>query len=301
MVVCSIGEVLWDIFPEQELLGGAAFNVCANLQRLGDRAILLSAIGDDPRGELALKRMQEIGVSTSAIQIIPNVPTGTASVHTGADGEPSFVIDRPAAYDYVSVPPGAAETLESSNVDWVYYGTLLQTTPAIERLTTELIRSLKPARGFYDINLRTGHWNFELVQRLSRLASVIKLNETEARVLSNLTRPGDEVFDLEAFCREWAATYAVDVICVTLGSAGCLICDGQSVIRIPGYPVTVRDTVGSGDAFAAGFLHGYQGQWGMAKTARFANALGALVASMAGATPAWSPAQLLDLLKNMAQ
>ena len=36
------------------------------------------------------------------------------------------------------------------------------------------------AQCFYDINLRDGHWNLPLVQRLSSLASIVKLNETEA-------------------------------------------------------------------------------------------------------------------------
>lgn len=298
MVVCSIGEVLWDIFPEQELLGGAALNVCANLHRLGEQAILLSAVGDDARGGLALERMRELGLTTSAIQVVPKVPTGTAAVHTGPEGEPSFVIERPAAYDHVRLPADAPPGLEPSNVDWIYYGTLLQTTSAAESLTVEVMRRLNHARGFYDINLRTGHWNLELVQRLSRLASVMKLNEAEARVLSELTQHGDGPFELEAFCRRWATTYAVDVMCVTLGAAGCLICEGSSVVRVPGYRVTVRDTVGSGDAFAAGFLHGFHRRWTMKKAARFANALGAVVASMAGATPAWSPDQIRKMVND---
>ena len=58
----------------------------------------------------------------------------------------------------------------------------------------------------------------------------------------------------------------------------------------------VVDTVGSGDAFAAGFLHGYDLKWTTARTATLANALGALVASRAGATPAWISAQCWHLI-----
>jgi fructokinase len=173
-------------------------------------------------------------------------------------------------------------------VDWLYFGTLLHTRPETETLTTGLLKSLHPARAFYDINLRTGHWNLPLVQRLSRLASVVKLNEAEAKTLFDLTREGAGSFSLENFCERWASAYAIDVICVTLGPEGCMIYDRGTVQRIAGYSVTVSDTVGSGDAFAAAFLHGYQRGWGMEETGRFANALGALVASRAGATPAWT-------------
>jgi hypothetical protein len=66
--------------------------------------------------------------------------------------------------------------------------------------------------------------------------------------------------------------------------------------RFEGFKVKVVDTVGSGDAFAAGFLHGYDLKWTTARTATLANALGALVASRAGATPAWISAQCWHLI-----
>jgi fructokinase len=78
------------------------------------------------------------------------------------------------------------------------------------------------------------------------------------------------------------------VICVTLGPAGCCIYDRGAIAFVPGFRVDVCDTVGSGDAFAAAFLHAYNQNWPTVEAARFANALGALVASRAGATPDWS-------------
>jgi fructokinase len=94
MQVWSIGEVLWDVFPDHETCGGAALNFCANLQRLGDQARLLSAVGDDPRGHLVLQRMAALGLDTARIRTVSDLPTGIAIVHTGPEGEPSFVIRR---------------------------------------------------------------------------------------------------------------------------------------------------------------------------------------------------------------
>jgi fructokinase len=62
--------------------------------------------------------------------------------------------------------------------------------------------------------------------------------------------------------------------------------------------VSVVDTVGAGDAFSAGFLHGYQRSWPLEHTARFANALGALVASRAGATPVFSLDECEKLMRE---
>ena len=55
MRVLSIGEILWDIFPDQERLGGAALNFSANIGRLGDSATLITAVGTTPEVELHWK------------------------------------------------------------------------------------------------------------------------------------------------------------------------------------------------------------------------------------------------------
>jgi fructokinase len=297
MVVWSVGEVLWDVFPDGERLGGAPLNFSANLQRLGDQATLLSAVGADDRGRRALEQMRSLGLGTGGVREVEGLATGIATIRTGIDGEPEYVIPRPAAFDRLHLD--AAMLTDAAGVDWLYFGTLLNTQPEMERLTTELARKLKPARSFYDINLRHGLWNLPLVERLSSLASVVKLNELEAETLFDLTRDitraPHAVFSLEGFCESWAAAHGIDVICVTLGPAGCMVYDRGQVTRAPGHSVTVCDTVGAGDAFAAGFLHGYARGWPMARTAAFANALGAVVASRAGATPHWTMDEVLAL------
>ena len=288
MQVWGIGEVLWDLFPDEERFGGAALNFCANLQRLGDQATLLSAVARDRRGELALERMGELGLSTRFIQVVDAPATGVAIVGAHDSGEPSFIIPRPAAFDRVCVETRVLEQAGMLAIDWLYFGTLLQTQDAMEAFTTEIAGSSPDLRCFYDMNLRADQWNLALVQRLSRLASILKLNQAEAETLFGLTQPAGSSFSVEEFCRAWAGAYDVEVICVTLGPAGCCVYQQGTVYKAPGFPVDVCDTVGSGDAFAAAFLHGYHRGWPIAHAARFANALGAVVASRAGATPAWT-------------
>jgi fructokinase len=145
------------------------------------------------------------------------------------------------------------------------------------------------------MNLRTGNWNLPLVLRLCGQATVLKLNEAEARTLSDLTGLANEGFSLEEFCKEWADRYSLEAVCVTLGSAGCFVYQGSVSCAVAGYEVAVRDTVGAGDAFAAAFLHGYHRKWSLRRTASFANALGSLVASRAGATPVWTLEECLQI------
>jgi fructokinase len=53
MKIVAIGELLWDVFPDSERLGGAALNFAAHARKLGHDVIFLSAVGDDERGRTA--------------------------------------------------------------------------------------------------------------------------------------------------------------------------------------------------------------------------------------------------------
>jgi fructokinase len=148
--------------------------------------------------------------------------------------------------------------------------------------------------------LRTGHWYLPLVLRLSGQASILKLNDAEAETLFEMTRPGEQ-FSLEQFSRYWSSTYNIETICITLGDKGCAVYRDNALQIFEGFSVKVADTVGAGDAFAAAFLHGHIQGWPLARQASFANALGALVASRAGATPAWTVEECQQMITNHAK
>lgn len=293
----SFGEILWDVFPQEEHLGGAPLNFSAAMQRLGDPVLLLTAVGSDLRGECALKRMRAMGLSTELVQVIPGEPTGTAIVTKDPSGNAAFVIQRPAAFDLLSYDEPLISRVTSLHPEWIYFGTLTQTRTSNEAMLQQMVPRIPGVRCYYDMNLREGHWNLPLVQRLSTLATVIKLNESEAETLFRLTG-GSADFSLERFCRQWSATYDIQVMCVTLGSKGCAILSEDAFQTFAGFPAEAVDTVGAGDAFAAAFLHGLHRQWSTRRIAEFANALGAIVAGRAGAIPDWNPEEIEHLIAN---
>ena len=295
MQIVSIGEVLWDVFGEKEFLGGAPLNFSAHLHRLDSSVTLLSAVGADARGNLTLKTMRNLGLTTEMVHTVAERPTGTAIIVTDSAGNASFTIDRPAAFDCLRMDDALFERLDSLQPGWIYFGTLALTEECTEQILLQLLQHSPQAKRFYDMNLRTGHWNLPLVLRLSALATVLKLNDTEAEHLFTLTF-GTREFDLEEFCRHWSSTYNIETICVTLGSKGCAVFHAEALQAFAGVSIEVADTVGAGDAFAAAFLHGLDAGWPMARTAAFANALGALVASREGATPVWQIDECLSLM-----
>jgi fructokinase len=293
--ILAIGEILWDVFDRADFLGGAPLNFSAAAQRLGNPVALVTAVGEDPRGHRAIDAMKALGLSTDFVQLLPGKVTGTAQVTTDRAGNASYFIQRPAAFDGLVLNDAHLAAFERLHPEWVYFGTLAQTNKPTEEILHRILQRLPGVKCFYDMNLREGHWNLPLVERLSALASIVKLNETEAETLFRLTQTSEE-FSLERFCRYWSSTYSVETICVTLGSEGCAVFSEDTFQRFAGFTVIVVDTVGAGDAFAAAFLHGYELQWPRARTAAFANALGALVASRAGATPAWTVDECQQLI-----
>ncbi|HEV2464503.1 MAG TPA: PfkB family carbohydrate kinase [Acidobacteriaceae bacterium] len=295
MRVLGIGEVVWDVFPDRELLGGAALNFCVNTLRLGDHANLITAVGSDLRGLTALDAMRSFGVDTEFVAVTQELPTGAAFVSRDANGDPHFDIPRPAAFDRAGLSPRTFETAVGLWPDWLYFGTLMQMEPSVEELTQRLMDSLPGVRGFYDMNLRPGNWTPPLVERLCHLATVLKLNESEAETLGPFADFSLASFTLAKFCKRWAARYNIDTICVTRGGDGCFVYHKGKIHEAPGYRTVVADTVGAGDAFAAAFLHGYHRNWPIERTALFGNALGSIVASRPGAIPEWTLEECLGL------
>ena len=100
MNVLSIGEVLWDVFGDTEYLGGAALNFAAHARILGHSVSFLSAVGDDPRGQRIVEKMEAMGLPTRFLHQVKEHPTGIVTVNLDASGQPHFTIHRPAAYDF---------------------------------------------------------------------------------------------------------------------------------------------------------------------------------------------------------
>jgi fructokinase len=292
--ILSVGEILWDVFGEREFLGGAPLNFSVSAQRLGNSVALLSAVGADSRGSLALETMHQHGLTTDFVQTSATSPTGAAFVSTDQQGNASFVIDRPAAFDKVDLNASLLSWISAFEPQWIYFGTLAQAFYGGEQRLAQILDTLPKSRRFYDINLRHDHWTLPLVKQLSGLATITKMNESEAQELWNQTN-GTGPYSLEDFCRFWAAAYGCELICITRGSEGCAVWQRDHLQFFPGFRVSVVDTVGAGDAFAAAFLHGLEQEWPVEKTASFANRIGGLVASRAGATPDWSLEEFPDL------
>lgn len=277
-LVACIGEILWDCFPDRKVLGGAPLNCAYMAQCMGARALPISRVGNDPDGRAILRVMKDKRLDTFCVQVDPVHPTGIVRVAVSGQGEPSYTIVENAAYDFLEWQENLAGPL--SRCDAVCFGSLAQRNPVGRAGILHMIDRAKRALKVYDVNLRQNFFSREILADSFRRVQVVKLNEGELEVLKKLFAS-----DFTGGTRGFMKRYGIRLMAVTRGADGCTLYRGGEEVHVPGFKVTVADTVGSGDAFTASLMISCLKRLPPAEIGREANLWGAYVATQCGGTP----------------
>jgi fructokinase len=273
------GEVLFDVLPDKRVVGGASLNVAIWLHRLGNQVCMLSAVGKDELGKELMEFISAQGLNTDLIAVNDKFPTSTVNVKLDADGVATYSIEKPVAWDEISLSDAVKE--KSEHATYLIYNSL---TVRSETSRSTLFRLLKnDAYKVLDVNLRPPHYDKETLIELMRAADFIKFNEEEILETAAYFKSG--VQDLREAVLLLSAQTKTDTICVTLGGDGVLLYKDDKFHSFGGFKVAVKDTIGAGDSFLAALLSQLHQQIPVDKALRFACALGALVASREGAVP----------------
>jgi fructokinase len=282
--IISLGEVLWDLFPEGARFGGAPANFACHAAALGADVSMVSAVGDDARGREAGNILRSYGVDVTLVQFIVDAPTGTVGVSLDAKGKPTFTIHQDSAWDCIAWKTELESRITSS--DAVYFGTLGQRG---EMSRTTIRRALEVAKAsgiprILDVNLRRPFFDSSLIRESIGLASVLKLSDDElvqvctASGLALTDDPGDTL-------RNLLAQHQLELVVMTRGAEGALLVAADQVVDQPGIPTTVRDTVGAGDSFTASLVTGLLRSESLETIARDACKRAAAVCAQLGAVP----------------
>jgi fructokinase len=277
-MIVTIGEVVWDIFPERRVLGGAPVNVAYHLRCLGVEVGVVTRVGTDELGDRTIGSMVALGLPVIGVQH-GELPTGTVKVTMDANNEPRFDIVKPAAWDNIDLAE-AAEFIGARPFKLVF-GSLAQRDERSRRTIRALWQ--KAEQRFYDVNLRPPDTSREIVEESLATADLVKVNGAELLEIGrwhNLS--GNE---RKSIARELMGRYNIAVLVVTEGAEGAWLLAGDDYFQAPASPVKVADTVGAGDAFFAALLAGYENGLGWQKCLDRATERGGYVASQHGATP----------------
>ncbi|MEI6520460.1 MAG: carbohydrate kinase [bacterium] len=282
-VIAGIGELLWDLLPDGRQLGGAPANFIYHIYKSGDDGIVISSIGNDDDGMAIIAGLEQHGINTNYIQIIPHLPTGVVNVVVDNTGQPSYEIVENVAWDNIEFTPEIAEL--TPKIDLICFGTLAQRSGKNKDTIKKIIETLPAStKKLYDINLRQQFYDAETVEWSLRTADIVKLNDSELLAvyhLLNINHADNFLVD----SRRLANLFDIELLCVTRGEYGSLLIAEDHHDYHPGCSIEVNDTVGAGDAFTAAMAHHYLRGAPLAEINEKANRLGSFVASQSGAMP----------------
>lgn len=246
------GEVIWDVYPDTAVIGGAPFNFSAHLAHLGDRSYLITAIGEDKLGIDALNEMKKHGIHTDLVQ--KNAfSTGKCLVTLDENGVPSYNVLQNTAYDNITL---ADNEISNLNGDVFYFNTLIQRNSVSRKTLKNILEKCNFPEVFCDINLRKDCFDKESLDLCLRTSTMVKISDEEGHFLEEM---GLIEASNELFAKRVAIAYPnLKQVVYTLGKNGSEVYDRVSgTIFSSGKPpkVDVVSTVGAGDCFGATYLH----------------------------------------------
>jgi len=301
-VVC-LGELLIDFVPTvtgtslidapafKKAPGGAPANVAVGLARLGVPSAFMGKVGDDPFGHFLAQTLADGGVDTRPLRFTGQARTALAFVSLRADGEREFMFYRHPSADMLLTPEEIDEAaLRSAKA--LHFGSI---SLIGEPSRSATLHAIEVARGAgclisCDPNLRLALWPDRAAAREGLLlaieqAQLVKISDEELRFLTGSDDP--------SAARDQLWHDRLELMVVTLGSAGCVYFTPAGEGVVVGFGVAAVDATGAGDGFVAGLLQGIIADRGIAgeparlrELCRFANAVGALTTTERGAIPA---------------
>jgi fructokinase len=252
--ITSIGEILFDVYPNFKKVGGAPFNFIYHVAKITGGGNFVSRIGKDKKGSEILSILKSKNISSKYIQIDEIHETGEAVPTLNDSKTPDWEIKTSRAYDFIESTFGL-QNLIKNNTDCLYFGTLAQR----ERKSRETIQSLfsNKVKFFCDLNIRQKFYTKEVLEISLKTADVLKLNEDELKLVNEIFLP--DKYDFSKTAKSIKDKFKIDMLCVTLGEKGSYIFRDEFKDH---YEIEIKkdeivDTVGAGDAFASVLCIGY--------------------------------------------
>jgi len=288
-------------------VGGSPTNMSVGCRRLGLKSALLTAFGEDPVGDFVVHFLTEEGVD---VRFSPRKPgRHTSIVVLGIEPPDKFpiVFYRDNCADIALEIDDVLAAPITDSLVFQFAGTNLSKEPS--RSATLYAADLAKKAGtsvVLDLDFRPNQWHDPraygvAVRSALHCVDIIVGTEDEINA-AMLTDPHavrlthSQVTDAKIIGNTAEHVYALmeygpRVVVEKRGKHGCRVHQRESAAKdVLGFPVTVQNILGAGDAFGAGFMYGYVKGWDLWKAARLGNACGAIVVSRHGCSismPFW--------------
>lgn len=254
--------------------GGKGSNQSVAAARVGAKVTIISKLGRDAFGDIALKTWKDEDIVARAPQSDKD-PTGGAFIFVNHDSGENAIIVYPGAGGAISVADvdSAADTVRGAKVF----------VTQLEQPISAAQRGLEIARAAGVVTIFNPAPAAPIPDSIYPLCDYIVPNETEAAALTGLSvatladakRVGD------ALLAKGAKTALI-----TLGERGALFHNRERSVEIPAFSAgPVVETTGAGDAFVGGFAAAIARGTAPLDAARFGCAVAGISVTRAGTAP----------------
>jgi 2-dehydro-3-deoxygluconokinase len=324
-----LGEVLLRLSPPRFerllqsprfdlMVGGAEANVAVSLAHFGHHTRLLSALPDHSVGRACVADIRKHGVDTRDVRLLPHGRVGLYFLAGGNGLIPSEVIyDRQGSTFATTANEPLDWDRALAHANWLHVSGV---TPALgAECTTLTLTALRAARSrgiqvSFDCNYRAKLWDAwggdaaSTLRACAAEADLLFADERALAMLLGVAQPKDELTDellaslaARAFSalphlQRVAATRRIEHSADQHELSGTLITRKGANTSRRWSLTNIVDRIGSGDAFAAGLLHGIQSGTAAQECIEFAVAAACLKHSIPGDANLASVAEVRDLI-----
>lgn len=286
MKIISIGEIIFDIYGETAVIGGAPLNFCAHCSLLGAESALISATGNDEYSENAIEKMKVFGVDTSFVKK-SELDTGKCIVIMDENAVPSYDVIRPAAYDDIQLDENDINEIRKYSADVFAFGTLIQREKNSRISLRKILDECSFREIFCDVNLRNGCYDEESCRLCLENATVLKLSDEEEPLLASFGFYEKKMVTEEKI-RAIAEKFGnIKLILFTMGENGSAVYEKSSdeFFYFEAINVKTVSTVGAGDSYSAAFICEYLASGNIEKSGIAGTELSAKVVASNEAVP----------------
>ncbi|MFB0502097.1 MAG: carbohydrate kinase family protein [Candidatus Bathyarchaeia archaeon] len=303
-LVC-LGHVLYDIrcyvdsFPLPDKLsimagrlkhsgGGSAANVAVNSTKLGLKTGMIGKVGFDEYGWVVVQNFRNWGVNTDYILVDFKNPTGVSLIIVNGKGIPEF-IQMIGASDPILPEEIQADYIQKAR-------NLHMSGTNIEALThASKIAKDSGITVSFDSGRKKSELGFKKLRPVLKNVETLIINRHEAKVMLDL-EGNAKTSDVAKVMRKKIGKDKTYVI--KGGKENILVYSPNGDFVVPSFKVAVKDTIGAGDAFDAGFLAAFLRGKSVEDAVVYGAACGSLKCTKEGAQSAPDKSTLEMFLKE---
>lgn len=283
--ILVFGEILYDIYDDVAVIGGAPFNYSVQLSRLiskKDNLKFITALGKDDFSKEAFKFIENENIDSSLIQVLDNYETGKATVFMNENKIPDYIIHENVAWDNIEFNSDIEKALKEK-YDLFYFNILSCRSEKSYNTLKNIFKNIDSKYKVCDVTFRKNYYTKEKIKEALEFINILKINDDELAIIKSLFYPNLQN-DNEILLKNLNKDFNIDYIFLTLGKSGASSFYNNQYIFKPSNKIKVVDTVGAGDSFCAALSYAILKKLDIKKVLDFASAVSEEMIQVKGGT-----------------